>query len=200
LDFGEVLRRRRMVRAFEPAPVAPEALERILAAALRAPSAGNTQATDFVVLEGPAQTARYWDVTLPPDERTDFAWPDLLHAPVLVLPLARPQAYLDRYSEPDKVSTGLGGHEDRWPVPYWHIDAGFAAMLVLLATVDEGLGALFFGIFARERQLMRQLGVPDDRRPIGTIAIGHPTRDPRPSRSAGRPRRAPPDVIHRGGW
>ena len=34
----------------------------------------------------------------------------------------------------------------RWPVPYRYIDTGFTALLTLLAAVDEGLGAVFFGI------------------------------------------------------
>jgi hypothetical protein len=53
-------------------------------------------------------------------------------------------AYLDGYAEPDK---GFTDRSDAWwPSPYWDIDTGFAAMLILLAAVDEGLGACFFGM------------------------------------------------------
>jgi nitroreductase len=188
-----------MVRRFLDRPVPAEALERILAAALRGPSAGFAQGTDLVVLEG-AATARYWDVTLPAARRSAFPWPGLLAAPVLVLPVADPSAYVARYAEPDKVATGLGRGVDAWPVPYWIVDTAMAAMLTLLATVDEDLGALFFGLFEHERAVKEAFGIPDDRRPIGAIAIGYPDPADRPSRSASRPRRDPTDAIHRGRW
>jgi nitroreductase len=200
LEFEEVVRRRRMVRAFEPRPVPPEVLDRILTAAASAPSAGNSQGTDLVVLEGPDQTARYWDVTLPAEHRPAFRWPGLLTAPVLVIPVANPGAYLERYSEPDKAASGLGEAEDRWPVPYWQIDTAFAAMLALLAAVDESLGALFFGIFFHEAELVQALGVPEGHRPIGTIALGYAAGGDRPSASLRRGRRPFDEIVHRSGW
>ena len=198
MELSEAIRRRRMVRAFAPVPVAPEVLDRVLGAALRGPSAGNAQGLDLVVLEGD-ETARYWDTCLPQAARSSFPWPGLLDAPVLVLLLTRSDTYVTRYAEPDKVGTGLGEGAATWPVPYWYVDGGMAAMLLLLAAVDEGLGALFFGVFAREAELLATLGVPDGHRPIGMVALGHPTTD-RPSRSAGRPRRSIDEAVHRGGW
>jgi len=193
-----------MVRAFRPDPIPDDVLDGVLAAARRAPAAGNSGGTDLVVLVGPEETARYWDITLPAGfARDHFPYPKLLDAPVLVIPLANAQAYLDRYSEPDKAFIGLGESTERWPVPYWMIDTAFAAMLVLLAAVDEGLSTLFFGIFDREAELLAALGVPDGVRPIGTIAIGW--RDAaadaaRPGRSANRPRRPVDEIVHRGRW
>lgn len=200
MELAEVIRRRRMTRAFEPTPVPPDVLDRVLHAATRAPSAGNSQGTDLLVLTGAEQTARYWDISLPVDQRGGFRWPKLLDAPVLVVPLANASAYLERYSEPDKAVSGLGESEDRWPVPYWHIDTAFAAMLVMLAATDAGLGSLFFGIFFHEAELMEAFGVPPSRKPIGTIALGYPAGDDQPSRSAARPRRALDDIVHRGSW
>ena len=195
-----MLRRRRMTRSFLPTPIPDDIVDRVLAAGLRAPSAGNTQGTDLVVLVGPKQTARYWDVTLPADRRDSFAFPQLLDAPVLVVPVAAPGEYARRYGEPDKHRTALS-HRDRWPVPYWYVDTAFAAMLVQLAAVDAGLGVLFFGLFGHVDAVRAALGIPGDREPIGTIALGYP--DPaheRPGRSASRPRRPVGDVVHRGGW
>ena len=54
MDFAEVLRRRRMVRAFRPDPIPADVLDRVLGAARRAPAAGNSDGIDLVVLEGPA--------------------------------------------------------------------------------------------------------------------------------------------------
>ena len=176
-----------MVRSFAPTPVPSDVLRRVLRAGLRAPSAGNTQGTDMVVLDGPEQTARYWDVTLPEERRAGFPWPGLLQAPVLVIPIASPDAYVARYRESDKAASGLGESTEAWGVPYWYVDAAFMAMLIQLAAVDEGLGALFFGIFEHETALMDELGVPASLTPIGTIAIGTPdTTGDRPSQSAGR--------------
>jgi nitroreductase len=185
-----------MVRAFTDQSVPPELVDQVLDAGRRAPSAGNSQGWAFVVLEGPEQTGRFWDVTLPADRRAGFRWARLLEAPVIVLPLANREAYLSRYREPDKVASGLGA-ADRWPVPYWQVDTAFATMSILLAATDAGLGALFFGVFQRSEQLLHTLGVPDGHDLIGAIALGYPASE-EPGRSAGRPRRD--DVVHRGGW
>ncbi len=196
-----MLARRRMVRDFAPTPVPADVVDRVLDAGRRAPSAGHSQGVALVVLEGPAQTARYWDATLAPAARATFRWPGLLRAPVLAVVLADAQAYLDRYAEPDKARTGLGAGVEAWPVPYWTVDASFAAMLVLMAAVDEGLGALFFGIFHGRDELLAELGVPGGREPIGTIALGYPgPGDGRGGSALTRPRRSRSEVIRRGRW
>ena len=97
-----------MTRAFRPDPIPYALLEALVDLASRSPSAGKAQGWHLVVLSG-ADTARFWDVTLPVDERAGFAFPHLIDAPVVALPLADPQAYIDRYSEPDKAGSGLGG-------------------------------------------------------------------------------------------
>ena len=198
MDFSDVVRRRRMVRDYQDRPVGRQVLDAILGTATRAPSAGFTQGWSFVVLEGP-DTERFWRHTLPAAERPSFRWPGLLRAPVLVLPLASRQAYLDRYAEPDKAVSGLE-EEDGWPVPYWQVDCAFATMLLLLAAVDAGLGALFFAIFRGEDDVLADLGVPEDHRPLGAVALGHPAADDRPSASLARGRRPLSEVVHRGGW
>jgi nitroreductase len=197
VDFTDLVRHRRMVRAFEPRPIPPDVLERLFDAARRAPSAGNAQGWAFVVLEG-ADTAKFWDVTLPEERRASFTFQQLLDAPVIVLPLADRDAYLARYSEPDKTRTGLVDPE-HWPVPYWQIDTAFATMLLLLAAEDEGLGALFFGVFRHGDRLLANLGVPAGHELIGAIALGYPLPS-EPGRSAERPRKALDQIVHRGGW
>ena len=52
-------------------------------------------------------TARFWDATLPDERRATFRWRHLLDAPVMAVALADPQAYVERYAEPDKEATGL---------------------------------------------------------------------------------------------
>jgi nitroreductase len=183
-----------MVRAFRDTPVGADVVDRVVAAALRAPSAGNTQAVELIVLSGPDETAQYWSITLP--DPAAFRWKGLLAAPVLVITTVAPEAYAARYAEPDKRSTGLGS-VDAWPVPYWWVDGGMAVENLLLACVAEGLGACFFGLFEHERAVLEHFGAPADRRAVGTVALGWPAAA-EPGRSAGRTRRA--DRLHYGTW
>ncbi len=196
MEFTDMLRKRRMTRSFEDRRVDPELVERILAAGLRGPTAGHTQGVDLLVLEGPAQTGRYWEVTLPAAARAGFPWPGLLAAPLLVVVLSSEAAYRRRYAEPDKAATAFDGAFD---VPWWHVDAAFAALLLLLAAADAGFGTLFFATH-QVPALRRAFGVPDEWAPVGTVAIGHPAPD-RPSSSVVSRRRRPvSEAIHRGGW
>lgn len=189
-----------MVRNFESAPVDPAVIDGLLALAARAPSAGNTWGTHFVVLDTPDLVARYWDTTMPAPRRTGFAWPGLFRAPALVLPCGDRNAYVDRYAQADKTHTGLGVGAEAWGVPYWHVDTAMATMTLLLAAVDAGLGALFFGLFDHERAICAEFDIPSGVRPIGTVAIGVPAADQRRAHSARRGRPDLGTVVHRGGW
>lgn len=198
MQFDEVLGRRRMTRNFDPAPVDSGVVDRLLAAALRAPAAGNTQGRDVVVLEGPDQTSRYWEATTDPEWRQRSArFPGLSRAPVVVLPYVDPEAYARRYAEPDKAG---GGDPDAWPVPYWLVDGAFSVMSLLLGATDAGLGAAFLGNFRGAEALRAVLGVPEGRLWLGAVLLGRPARPDPPTRSARRPRRPLEESVHRGAW
>ncbi len=199
MELQEVLRRRRMVRAYDAdRPVPPEVRERLLANAVRAPSAGFTQGWAFLVLEAPAERDRFWVATSEEDEPDDPWLAGMRAAPLIVVVLSHRDAYLDRYAEPDKGWTDRD--QARWPVPYWHIDAGFAALLMLLTAVDAGLGACFFGVPPERMAAFREaFGVPPDFTPIGAISVGYPMPDRR-SPSLRRGHRPLDDVVHRGRW
>lgn len=199
MDFEAVVRSRRMCRDFLDRPVPRATVDGIIDLARRAPSAGHAQGREFVVLDGEGQTSRLWDLTLPPSRRPGFPWPGLLEAPVLVLPTVSRQAYLSRYSEPDKAGTGLGQSTDAWRVPYWYVDGGCAVMTMLLAASAAGLGALFFGLFDNEEAVVEELGIPRAHQPLGVVALGYPASET-PSRSAAANRPALSQLIHRGGW
>jgi nitroreductase len=201
-EFADVVSRRRMTRAFSSDPLPDGMLDRLIELANRAPSAGKTQGWHVVALEGD-QTARFWDITLPPMRRGKFKWKRLLDAPVILLPFADQRAYVDRYSEPDKAATGLGVGPEAWPAPYWTIDTSMAVMIMLLAAEDAGLGALFFGVFKGERELRQALGVPTGLELLGAIALGYRAAVDETEgygTSAGRPGRAAEQIIRRGGW
>ena len=186
-----------MVRQFLDRPVDRDSVDRILRTAHRGPSAGFTQGYAFLVFEG-EETKAFWDAAFRDTEPEGWA-PGLMRAPLVIVPLTSKQAYLDRYAEEDKGWTDRD--ESRWQAPYWYIDAAFASMLILLAAVDERLGALFFGIFPPENvpSLLERFGVPTQYQAIGAIAIGHADEDRVPS-SARRGRRPLEDVVHRGRW
>lgn len=197
MEFEDVVRRRRMVRNFDDRPVPPEVVGRLVANAVRAPSAGFTQGCELLVLEGHEQTSRFWAASVPPDAgRVRALWPGVARAPLLIVVLSSEGAYRRRYAEPDKARSGEGGRP--WAVPYWHVDAAFVALLVLLTAVDEGLGALFFGVSDPDG-LRAGFGIPDEYAPVGAVAVGHPLPD-RPSTSVSRGRRPLHQIVHRGRW
>jgi nitroreductase len=203
VEFADVIKRRKMVRAYTGEPIDPTVRERILAAGNRAPSAGFSQGYALMTLEGPDELGPFWRLvsTYHGDEsNAGPSFDPVTKAPLVVVPMSCKDIYLDRYARQDKGWTDRD--EGHWPVPYWDIDTGFTALLMLLAAVDEGLGALFFGIppdlIAEFRELY---GVPEQYLPIGAVAIGHP--DPASDQGgSGRviKRRALDDLVHRGRW
>jgi nitroreductase len=199
VEFSEVVRRRRMVRNYDPdRPVPAEVVDRLLDNAVRAPSAGFSQGWAFLVLSEAADRDRFWTATSPDGAESSRWLAGMRRAPLIVVPLANKSAYLDRYAEPDKGWADRD--ESRWPVPYWQIDTGFAALLMLLTAVDEGLGACFFGIPPeRTARFRAAFGVPDEYGPIGAITIGYRGPD-RKSPSLRRGRRPVEQVVHRGRW
>lgn len=149
-----------------------------------------------MTFEGPDETGSFWEATFPVSKRASFRWEGMFNAPLIVVPMSSQEAYLDRYAEPDKGWTDRD--PGRWPVPYWDIDTGMAALLMLLTAVDASLGALFFGIFDVPA-FRAAFGIPVAYTPIGAIAIGHPAPD-EPSPSLKRGRRPLDEVLHRARW
>ena len=191
MEFQEVVRLRRMVRTFTDEPVPQAALDRILGNALRGPSAGFSQGQAFLVLTDASDRERFWAVAgaaIDPSAQT---------APLVVVPMSCKRVYLDRYAQADKGWTDKD--ESRWPVPFWHIDTGMAALLILQTAVDEGLGAVYFGIVPEAVTRFRSaFEVPDDQEPIGAIAIGYDGEtEKRDLRSR---RRNLDDLVHYGHW
>ncbi|MEO3742986.1 nitroreductase family protein [Plantactinospora sp. B5E13] len=209
MEFAEVIRRRRMVRHYSDRPLSPEVVEKILASALRAPSAGFSQGWAFLALTDPADRARFWPFVPTRVAQT----PSMQDAPLVVVPLAHKAAYLARYAQADKGWTDRA--EARWPAPYWYVDTGMASLMMLLTAVDEGLGACFFGIMpmagddfdpevevpAHTAAFKAEFGIPDEYAPIGGICVGYRADDlpPQNPTVAGR-RRGAEAVIHRGQW
>ncbi len=195
MEFGEVVRRRRMVRNYRDAPVVPATIDRILDRARRAPSAGFSQGQAFVVVTDRERRLRIAELAGEPEYVAMGFDPWISRAPVHIVVCVSEAIYRSRYSEPDKSQDG---EEHAWPVPYWWVDAGAAMMLVLLAAVDEGLAAGFLGSHAMP-DLESFLELPPDMNAIGVVTVGHPAPDRR-SGSLQRGRRAWPEVVHYERW
>ncbi|GIF44760.1 nitroreductase family protein [Actinoplanes xinjiangensis] len=199
MEFDEVVRRRRMVRSYDPdRPIPPELVDKIVQHGLRAPSAGFSQGWSFLVLTAPADRARYWSATADADGPDDSWLTRMRAAPLIIVALSNKSAYLDRYAQPDKGWTDRD--EARWSAPYWDIDTGFAALLMHLTAVNEDLGSCFFGLPAARVPAFRDaFGVPAEFHPIGALTIGYRAADKR-SPSLRRGHRPVADVVHHGRW
>jgi nitroreductase len=201
VEFDEVVRRRRMIRTYDPdRPVPPEVVDKIVAHGLRAPSAGFSQGWGFLVLTEPADRDRFWASTTGPDvEEPPDGWLDRMRgAPVIIVALSNKSVYLDRYAQPDKGWTDRD--ESHWPVPYWDIDTGFAALLMHLTAVDHDLGSCFFGLPVETIVAFRSaFGVPEEFTPIGALTVGYRAPDKR-SPSLRRGHRPMDEVVHHGRW
>jgi nitroreductase len=198
VEFDEVVRRRRMIRSYDPdRPVPDEVVEKLIAHALRAPSAGFSQGWGFLVLRESADRELYWSVTS--SGREDNPWLRRMRtAPLIIIAMSNKSVYLERYAQYDKGWTDRD--EKRWSAPFWDIDTGFAALLMHLTAVNEGLGSLFFGLPAQRVSAFRQaFAVPEQFTPVGAVTVGYPAPDVR-SPSLRRGRRPVEDVVHHGRW
>lgn len=193
--YAGIVRRRRMVRQYADEPIEPETVDALLAYALRAPSAGFTQAVSWLVLTGES-VRRFWTVTSTAPNRWLAGMAD---APVLLVGWTDADAYRRRYAEPDKA---WSTDDQPWAAPYWWVDAGMAAQSILLGATAHGLGACFFGLPTNRIAAVRaEFGVPGDQLSVGVISLGRPAADERPIGSPRRRRRRSPDeLIHRESW
>ena len=189
-----LLAQRRMVRNFTQKPLLPDQARGFINLARLSPRAGNTEGIRYSLLEN-ENTDIYWEITMDGNTKESFPWPGLLNAPTLIIVWVNPSSYLQRYAEDDKKKTGLGGDSKNWSTPYWWVDGGMAAMSILVAAESDNLGSLFFGIFSHEDALKKKYSIPEEYRAVGTIAIGHPAKNQRASKSTLRGRASLDELI-----
>jgi len=189
-----------MVRDYSEEPVDPAVIDTALANAVRAPSAGFSQGWAFLVLDTPDDVRRFWAAAADDLDHPDSWLAGMMKAPVVIVPCSSKAIYLERYAQEDK------GWEDqdeaRWPVPFWHMDAAMASLLILQTAPAAGLGSAFIGIPPdKEPAVRREFGIPDDHDPVGVVTIGHRAEAERPSGSPRtRARRPLAELVHRGRW
>ena len=186
-----------MVRSYTPEPIDRAVVERIVATVRRAPSAGFSQGQRLLVVTDPESRRQIASVV------GDGAWEAWIsEVPVHIFVLTREEDYHERYRRPDKLTAE--GREIEWPVPYWFVDAGAAMMLLLLAAIDEGLAAGFFGALPDDADRLKELlGIPPDFALVGVVTVGNEAPDPERERLTSRftERRRPlPELVRWERW
>lgn len=170
MDFETVVKSRRMCRAFMEREVPQEKIDRILELASRYPSAGHTEPQEFIMVH---------------DRRMKE---DLAHAALDQMFVAQAPLVIVVVSDVRRSARRYG---ERGVSFFSIIDGAFVAMLILLAVVEEGLGACFVGSFYDE-EVQELLSLPQEVRPIGIIPIGYCAEGPRKF-----PRRPREQIVHR---
>jgi nitroreductase len=152
MDFWQVVDERHSVRAFEPGvDVSQEAVEKILQAAIRAPSGGNRQPWHFYVVRDAVVKSRL--------EAAAFGQKFVGQAPIVVVVCTVATKSSERYG-------------DRGRELYCLQDTAAAVEHILLAAVALELGSCWVGSFD-EGAASEALGLPTLHRPV---ALGKPAR------------------------
>lgn len=171
METWDAIRSRRDVRQYEDRPIADADLDRILEAGQRAPSSRNRQDWDFVLVTGRERLQELAKVWRGADHVAGAAAAIALVAPI---------------------------EAEDWRRDAVQFDLGQAAMSMMLAATDLGIGAGH--AYVDDQELARKLlGHPEDRFCALLIPLGYPAD--RPLRPLRNPNRRPfDDVVHRGTW
>ena len=172
--FASVVKRRAMIRAYTNDPVPEELIERLLEYAIRAPSAGNLQPWEFIVIQDPEVRAQL--------AKAAFEQTSVATAPVIIATCADIQRMGKKY--------GTRGSF------YSLVDTSFASLLILLGVVEQGLGACFVGAY-NPVEVAKILGLPEHVRPVGLITIGYPAEQPKKPSNKKIPLNK---LVHRNTW
>ncbi len=140
---------RRSIRKFEDKPVEKEKVDKLLRAAMQAPSAANQQPWEFIVVKDK----------------------DALNKLSMMTPYSKPVAN-------SAVALVLLANSDRFKIPTaWQEDMGAAAQNILLEAVHLDLGAVWLGVATSDSAISyikETYGLPDHIKPFALIAIGYP--------------------------
>lgn len=153
METLEAIRTRRSIRKYRDEPVAEEAVERVLRAAMMAPSARNCQPWHFVVIDDRELLAK--------------------------IPQINPNAAMAA-GAPLSILV-CGDLELEHPSGYWVVDCAAAVQNLLLAAHAEGLGAVWTGVYPRQERMAgfaRLLGLPDNVQAHSLVVLGHPAEQP----------------------
>lgn len=170
MDLFEAIASRRSIRTFEKKAVSDEQVGVLIDAAIHAPSAGNIQPWEFVIVR---------DQQIKKQLSSAALNQALIEgAPVVIVVCA------------NEARSGQG-YGSRGVNLYCIQDTAAATQNILLAACAMGLGTCWVGAF-REEMVRRSLNTPTDVRPVAIIPVGYPAENP-----ALRKRRTLSEIIHR---
>ncbi|TVQ21639.1 MAG: nitroreductase family protein [Spirochaetaceae bacterium] len=153
MEAYEALLTRRSVRKFQERPVADDTVEKIVTAAMHAPSAVNKQPWHFVLIDDPGLLSEI--PSFHPFAKMAAS------APIAILVCADPE-----------LAHGPG---------YIPQDCAAATQNILIAAHAMGLGAVWCGVYSqpeREAGFRRLLSLPESIVPFSLVVIGYPAEQP----------------------
>jgi len=169
MEFQELVHKRGMVRAFRPDPVPEELVQKLLSNAVRAPSAGNLQPWEFIIVRDEETKLRL--------ARAALGQMFLAEAPVVIVTCRDVERNARRYGDRGRHFYSLS-------------DVSCATMMILLTASNEGLGACWVGAY-HDEEVSRVLGLPEHVRPVALVSVGWPAEKPTPTE-----RIPPAEVLH----
>jgi nitroreductase len=169
LDVFEAIKKRRSVRAYTSEEVSEEDVERLIEAARWAPSAGNIQPWEFVIVRNAEKKRRLSDAAL----HQTF----IEEAPVVIVVCA-------------DVARSSWGYGSRGTNLYCLQDTAAATENMVLAAQALGLATCWVGAF-HEDEVAKAINTPTNVRPVAIVPVGHPAEKP------GAPRKRPMrEIVH----
>ena len=193
ISLFEAIRSQRAIRRFRPDPVPQEAVERILQAAIHAPSGGNAQPWSFVVIRdrGIKQQLGVWYLDVWENIYTkstsvatgavyrsaEYLAHHFAESPLIILPCIKG-------TPDDKMTKGASIYP--------------AVQNMLLAALELGIGSVITTFLQHHEDKVKELlGIPDDIRMACAVPMGYPAEG---ERFGGARRRPLADVVHYDGW
>ena len=169
MDVFETIKGRRSIRAYRDIEVPQEIVEKLIEAARWAPSAGNIQPWEFIIVRNPETKRRLAEAAL----GQSF----IEEAPVVIVVCA----------DEERSARGYG---TRGRTLYCIQDTAAAIQNIHLAACALGLGTCWVGAF-KEDEARKILNIPGGVRPVAIIPVGYPAESPSP-----RSRRPLKEIIH----
>ncbi len=168
MEAMKCIMERASVREFRPDPVQDMLVDEILQAGIAAPSAGNCQDWDFIVVRRPESRKRLAEAAM---------GQTMLEKAPLVIVVCANMRKAGRYGERGRNLYSLQ-------------DSAAACQNIMLAAWDRGLGSCWVGGFD-EGAVREALAIPEHVRPVAMIPIGYPSVKPQ------KPERWPlKDFVH----
>lgn len=146
MEFLTLAKKRCAMRSYQPRPVEPEKLEKILEAARTAPTAGNLQPVRLLVIQSREGLEKLGQAA------------DIYGAPLAILACAdRSRAWVRPY---DGKQSG-------------DIDASILTDHMMLQATELGLGSVWICCFQPE-VLRQNFALPPELEPVNLLALGYP--------------------------